>query len=101
AAHATAKEEALPDIGSNTHATSWSTDGKFIAFSQTSPISKNDIGLLPLDGERMPKEFLRTPFSETDRMISPDRLLMAYSSDSSVQREVYVASIGQGGFQRQ
>jgi Tol biopolymer transport system component len=100
-AHTSAKEESLPVIGTNTYASSWSSDGKFIAFSQTRPTSKNDIGLLPLDGERMPKDFLHTPFSETNGVISPDRLLMAYASDSSGQREVYVASIAPGSFQRQ
>ncbi|HEY2381546.1 MAG TPA: protein kinase [Terriglobia bacterium] len=101
AARGFSKEESLPVIGTNLYASSWSPDGKFIAFSQTGADSKNDISLLPLDGERIPKAVLHTPFWEGNGQISPDGFFMAYSSDSSLQQEVYVASMTPGGFQRQ
>jgi eukaryotic-like serine/threonine-protein kinase len=100
-ARGSSKEESLPVIGTNTYASSWSPDGKYLAFSQTGADSKSDISLLPLDGERLPKALLHTPFSEGNGQISPDGRFMAYSSDSSLQQEVYVASMTPGGSQRQ
>jgi Tol biopolymer transport system component len=99
--HGSTKEESLPVTGTNTYATSWSPDGKLITFSQTGATSKNDIGILPLDGDRLPKAVLHTPFSEGGGQISPDGLFMAYVSDSSKQLEVYVAAMTLAGSQRQ
>jgi eukaryotic-like serine/threonine-protein kinase len=94
------KEESLPVVGTNTVATSWSADGKFIVFSQTSATSKNDIGLLPLTGERIPKALQHTSFSEMGAAISQDGRFIAYTSDSSLQQEVYVASVESTGSPR-
>ena len=97
----TAEEKPLGIRGTNTFATSWSANGKFLVFSQTGAITRNDIWLLPLDEYRKPKLFKQTPFSEEDGAISPDGLWMAYTSDASGQREIYIEAMGSGGLQRQ
>ena len=96
-----AEEKPLGISGTNTFATSWSANGKFLVFSQTGATTRNDIWLLPLDGDRKPKLFRQTPFSEEDGAISPDGLWMAYTSDASGQREIYIEAMGSGGLQRQ
>lgn len=48
--------------------------------------------MLPLDGERKPRRFLQTPFHETMATLSPDGRWLAYVSDESSRREVYVQS---------
>ena len=66
---------------------SWSPDGKTLAF--LSP-SQWDIWVLSLEGDRKPRPFLETPFSERHPAFSPDGRWLAYSSDVTGQAEVYV-----------
>ncbi len=76
-------------IGTNTYASSWSSDNKFIVFSQTSTTSKNDISVSFRSMERACRIPLRRiPFSESGGQISPDAGWMAYISDASGQTEV-------------
>ena len=54
--------------------------------------------MLPLEGERQPQPFLRTPFDEFAPMFSPDGRWLAYLSDESGRLEVYVQPYpGPGG----
>jgi hypothetical protein len=46
--------------------------------------------VLPLSGERKPRPFLRTPFSETGPQFSPDGRWLAYVSNESGRNEIYV-----------
>ena len=53
---------------------------------------------MPLEGERKPSPFLQTPFSEAEPKFSPDGRWLAYVSDESGRREVYVQPFpGPGG----
>src|SRR5262249_50686720 len=53
---------------------------------------------MPLEGERKPRVFLQTQFSESSAMISPDGHWVAYISDESGRLEVYVRPFpGPGG----
>ncbi len=72
--------------------TSWSPDGKSLVFNQIDPQSNLDLWILPLDGDRKPTLYLRTPFSELFGAISPDGRWLAYSSDESGRFEIYVDS---------
>jgi len=82
---------------------SWSPDGQFLAFHQqpgveSSSSTGRDIWILPMEGERKPWPFLQTPFSEADPKFSPDGRWLAYVSDESGRREVYVQPFpGPGG----
>ena len=51
-----------------------------------------DLWLLPMSGDRKPFPFLKTPFVEGPSQFSPDGKWIAYSSDESSRREVYVQS---------
>ncbi len=77
---------------------SWSTDGQAIAFSENGLATGRDIWVLPLLGERKPRPFLRTPFSETGPQFSLDGRWLAYVSDESGRNEIYVQPFpGPGG----
>jgi Tol biopolymer transport system component len=46
--------------------------------------------VLPLDGERKPTQYLKTEFTESQARFSPDGHFVAYSSNLSGRREIYV-----------
>jgi Tol biopolymer transport system component len=48
--------------------------------------------VLPVDGDRKPALYMRTPFNEEGGAISPDGRWMAYASDESGRLEIYVDS---------
>jgi serine/threonine-protein kinase len=90
------------------YVSSWSADGKYLLYSPLTNAS--DLWLLPLTGDRKPKEFLATRFTENEGVFSPDSRWIAYQSDESGRMEVYVrpmegagkwqVSQGGGGFPR-
>src|SRR5437660_11524941 len=49
-----------------------------------------DIWLLPLEGKPRPRPWLQSPFNERSPRFSPDGHWIAYDSDESGTREVYV-----------
>jgi len=72
--------------------TQWSRDNRFIVYTELDPKTKLDIWILPMEGgaERKPFSFLHSEFNELHGQLSPDSHWMAYTSDASGQREVYV-----------
>jgi eukaryotic-like serine/threonine-protein kinase len=68
---------------------SWSSDGRFLLFSEIDPKSI-DLWMLPLTGDRKPSPWLNTPFNETGAQFSPDGRWVAYQSDESGSFEIYV-----------
>ena len=52
---------------------SFSPDGRRLAYDHN-----GNLYVLPLDGDRTPQEFLRSPFSQTAPMFSPDGRWIAY-----------------------
>jgi len=78
----------LPDI-----AIQWSRDGRFLVFFRVDPKTKQDLWVLPMEGaeaDRKPIPFLQSEFNEVMGQLSPDSHWMAYTSDRSGRREVYV-----------
>jgi hypothetical protein len=75
-----------------------SPDGSTLVFN-TSPgpkdTTKNDIWLFPLIGERRPSPFIKAQSNEFLLNISPDGKWLAYTSDESGTREVYVTTFPQ------
>jgi Tol biopolymer transport system component len=74
--------------------TQWSRGGRFIVYLEIDPKTQRDIWVLPMDdgssAKAKPVLFLQTPFNETQGQLSADNRWMAYTSDDSGQREVYV-----------
>jgi Tol biopolymer transport system component len=85
-------EPLLP--GTTANSEQWSRDGRFIVYRGTDPQTKQDIWVLPVDDhaqpEGKPMAFLHSDFNELQGQLSPDSRWMAYTSDESGQREVYV-----------
>jgi serine/threonine-protein kinase len=67
-----------------------SRDGKWLAYYDLDPVTGYDIWVLPLDGDRKPQAFLRTPAWEGVPRFSPDGRFLAYMSNESGRPEVYV-----------
>jgi len=67
-------------------------------YSEIDPKTGRDIWVLPMDGmtDRKPVPFLRSKFDEFQGQLSPDSHWMAYTSDESGQREVYVQPFPSG-----
>jgi hypothetical protein len=49
-----------------------------------------DIWVLPLERDRTPRPYLRSPFDELGPAVSPDGHWLAYTSNESGQQEVYM-----------
>jgi Tol biopolymer transport system component len=87
------QDELLLPNSVNDFPTQWSRDGRFIVYCELDPKTKYDLWVLPTEGaaaDRKPIPFLRTEFNELFGQLSPDSHLMAFTSDRSGRREVYV-----------
>ncbi len=69
---------------------SWFPDGRTLIYTEEHPETGDDLWLLPLDGDRVPEPFLRTPFNERNAHVSPDGRFVAYESNESGRYEVYI-----------
>jgi Tol biopolymer transport system component len=88
---------------------SWSRDGRFLLYNTTTPKTKNDLWVLPLEGDRKPVLLLGTDFNEDGGIFSPDGRWIIYVSDESGRNELYVrpfvasgpsgATLGEGRWQ--
>jgi len=67
----------------------WSSDGRTIACVALGGPTSWDIWVLPTTGER-PHPLIATPFREWEPRFSPDGRWIAYSSNESGRREIYV-----------
>jgi Tol biopolymer transport system component len=77
---------------------SWSPDGQSLVFYDISPATGNDIWVLPMEGDRRPQVFLRSPAQEEAPTFSPDGRWLAFTSNESGRDEVYVQPFpGPGG----
>ena len=97
-ADGSAPEEQLLSSSNWICSTSFSPDGKELAYFEQSQDNGYDIWILPLQGEHKPRAFLRTHFNEWFPAFSPDGHWLAYESDESGRPEIYVQPYpGPGG----
>ena len=91
-ASAGGQDKLLIATGNSKAPTQWSRDGKIIVYQEFDPKTKRNIWVLPMDAGAAGKPilFLETAFDELLGQLSPDGHWMAYTSDESGRREVYV-----------
>ena len=77
--------------------TSVSSDGKLLAYNEFHSKTGADIMIASLVGERKTEPFLVTQFDEENAMFSPDGHWIAYMSNESGIRDVYVARFPSSG----
>jgi Tol biopolymer transport system component len=76
-------------LASFTAPNSWSHDGRFLLYTASATKASYDLWVLPSDGQKaMP--FVRTGFNENEGRFSPDGRWIAYVSDESGAKEIYV-----------
>jgi eukaryotic-like serine/threonine-protein kinase len=99
----TGNEELLfrEPVGFNLRPLDWSRDGKLLVYQMQSSARGWDLLLLPPEGDRRPVPYLQTPANETVGQFSPDGRWMAYASDESGTRQIYVQAIPANGDKRQ
>jgi serine/threonine-protein kinase len=90
------EETLLPAQASTILPGSWSPNGKFLAYSQSSRSGKLEIWVVPLEGEHKPQPLMANQFDEVSAAFSPDGKYLAYASNESGHNEVYVIPFGQG-----
>ncbi|MDQ5871099.1 MAG: serine/threonine-protein kinase [Acidobacteriota bacterium] len=77
-------------------ATRWPTDvspdGSVLLYREFSAATRGDLKVLSLTGGPRPRDLVASTFDEEQGMFSPDGRRVAYVSDESGRREVFVAS---------
>ncbi len=68
----------------------WSRDGRFLIYGKLTPETGSDIWVLPREGPSEPQALVSSPFVEWFAQVSPDGNWLAYNSNESGRREVYV-----------
>jgi serine/threonine-protein kinase len=76
-----------------------SHDGRYLAYQRraTGSATGDDIWVLPLVGDRKPFALVQSPFMDATPVVSPDGKWLAYSSDESHRREIYITPFPGGG----
>ena len=91
------EDEPLLETGS-IFPSSWLPDARTLIFRQRRKNgTEDDIGMLSMEGDRKPELLSETVFAEAQPMLSPDGRWLAYASDESGRREVYVRSFLEPG----
>ena len=90
AADGTGLVERLTTSPNHQAPSSFSPDGKSLAFTERNPKTGTDIHVLSMEGERSSRPLLETTFDEDRPVISPDGRRLAYESNESGRQEVYV-----------
>jgi Tol biopolymer transport system component len=67
-----------------------SADGKFLIFEKGDPVTQEDIWVLTLGSPPAARPYVATNYTEGQAALSPDGRAIAYVSDESGRREVYV-----------
>ena len=73
----------------------WTPDGARLVYSNRDEASKHDLWITDRDGAKR-ERLLATEFAETEAALSPDGRLMAFASDVTGAREIYLLSFPGG-----
>jgi Tol biopolymer transport system component len=69
--------------------TDWSPDGTFILYGSSDDETQGNLWAVPLDGGEQ-RAIIDAPFDEDGGRFSPDGNWLAYTSDESGRREIYI-----------
>jgi eukaryotic-like serine/threonine-protein kinase len=95
AASGAGEEALLVAAGSRSFPLDWSPDGRYLVFMLNGGATRNDIWIYDAQ-QKAPRPLLASAFNEGWARVSPDGRWLAYVSDESQQREVYVRSFPDG-----
>jgi serine/threonine protein kinase len=90
------KAELLLASSNMKHPNDWSHDGRFLIYDDHAGATRQDLWILPLEGDRKPFPFVATSADETLAQFSPDDKWVAYQSDESGRPEIYVQGFAPG-----
>jgi serine/threonine protein kinase len=79
----------------------WSPDGRYVVFREIDTMTGFDLWILPTFGDRKPFPYLNSRFEEESAAVAPGGNWVAYVSDESGQREVYVQAFPKPGDKHQ
>ena len=85
-----------PSSNENFYPTSWLPDGSLLAIDRYARDRPEDIWLLPAEEGAEPVKFLTGPSAERNAMFSPNGRWIAFDSDESGERELYVCPYRSG-----
>lgn len=93
-------EELLIESESRLAPQSWSPDERHLVYWVQDPKNAGDLWMLPMDGDKKgdkkPEAVLATPADETHAQISPDGKWIAYTSNLTGRKEVWVRPFPSG-----
>jgi Tol biopolymer transport system component len=75
----------------------WSSDGRFVLYSETTTNNSSDIWALPLFGDKQPIPIVQSSFGEGQAKFSPDGRWIVYVSNESGTPQVYVQNFPDAG----
>ena len=79
----------------------WSSDGRYILFTQVNPKTLADIGIIDLKNNNASHYFLKTEFNEYNGLFSNNMKWIMYGSNESGKSQVYVQPFNGNGGRRQ
>jgi len=71
---------------------SWTPDGRSLIFTDSHPDGSDDLMVVDVDGPPRVRPLIKTPYAEASAALSPDGKWLAYLSNRSGRREVYVSA---------
>lgn len=93
-----AADESLFEVSDGLAPTSWSADGRFIAYTLGGTFPRtSDVWVLPLFGDRKPFPLVQTELFEAQAVFSPDGRWVAYAAADPRGANVYVQSFPEAG----
>jgi serine/threonine-protein kinase len=91
------EERLATSAGGAMYPSSWSPDGKLLLVHTVQNLTDWDILAIHLEGDRRTRAVVQTPFAESNAVFSPDGRRIAYESDESGRREVFIQPFPGGG----
>ena len=92
-------EEVVRKSSGSKTPTSWSSDGRFLLYTEADPTTKNDVWMLSM-ADRKPMRILGSEYNEDQGQFSNDGRFVAYVTDESGPSEVrvreFAAKMGSG-----